>query len=178
MADLTATKREEERAMAQTVTMQIEYRANIKHLHLKANTVLSVLKGGGPVTWNVEILPPNPAVPIPLNLRPNQVRLWFPLPDPLFFDSTGVLSREITIGPFAYTTSDNKGKAVTLLTPNAAFPLVGNENTVIPLAIYADVDEGQDPTPTRPGNRKNLFHQKGVQMVEGAHSHPECEVGP
>lgn len=173
----TATK-QEEKAMPQTVTMQIEYRGGPKHLHLKQNTVLSVSKGGGPVTWNVEILPTNPALPIPLNLRPSHVRLWFPLPDPLFKDFTGVLLREITIGPFAYTTPDNKGKAGTQLTPNPALPLVGNEKTVIPLAIYADVDEGQDLTPTRPGNRQNSFHQPGVQMVDGANSHPECEVGP
>jgi hypothetical protein len=30
----------------------------------------------------------------------------------------------------------------------------------------------------RPGNRKALVSQAGLQMVEGAHSHPECRVGP
>ena len=176
--------------MPQTVTMQIEYRGGAQHLHLhlKQNTVLNFSLGGGPVSWNVEILPKNPATPIPLNLRPNQVRLWFPLEtpsgDPLFFDSTGTPSKEIEIGPIAYTTSDNKGKASVTLTPNTTFQLVGNDDTIIPMAIFADVDEGQDAIPPstghpgRPSNRKNEFHQRGVQMVDGANSHPECNVGP
>src|SRR5512134_2592832 len=119
MSITTATK-EEKKAMSQTVNMQIEYRggASHKHLHLLSGTVFSVSKGSGDVTLNVKILPKNAGTPTPANERPNQVRLWFPLPVSPFFDSSGVLAREIAIGPIAYTTPDNIGKASTVLTPN------------------------------------------------------------
>jgi hypothetical protein len=166
-------------AMPQTVTMQIEYRGGgpNRHLHLLAGTEFNVSKGGGEVTLNLNILPKNAGTPTPADQRPNQVRLWFPLPVPLFFDS-GVLATEITIGPISYASADNIGKAVKILTPNPDFPIVDGKKTVIPIAIYADVDEGQDPGSGRPGNRKGVFHQAGLQMVDGAESHPECNVGP
>jgi hypothetical protein len=162
------------------VTMKIEYKGGTtKHLQLAHDTFLYFRKSRGPVTWNVQILPQNPSQPIPSDLRANKVRLWSPLREPaVFLDSQGAPLQEITIGPFEYSAADNIGRASIQLTPNPDFPLVGNQDTTLPLAIYTDIDEGQDPVNERLSSRKNLFKQAGLQMVEGAHSHPEHKVGP
>jgi hypothetical protein len=162
------TATQEERTMPQTVNMQIEYRGGEKHLHLKQNTVINFSKTGGQVTWNVEILPSAQTIP-----QAKEVRVWFPLPNLPFLNSPSVLS----FSPIVYG-ADGIGRASMLLTPDPAFPLADGKETVIPLGIYTDIDDGQDAVPTGPNKRKNKFHQPGLQMVDGAHSHPECNVGP
>lgn len=157
----------EEKRMPQTVTMQIEFRGGAKHLHLKQNTVLNFSRTGGQVTWNVEILPSSQAIP-----QATEVRVWFPLPALPFSGSPSALSFPIAYGP------DGVGRASKVLTPDPNFPLVDGKKTVIPLAIFTDIDDGQDAVVVGPNKRKNKFHQPGLQMVDGAHSHPECEVGP
>jgi hypothetical protein len=115
------------------------------------------------------VIEPNPAQ------QAKEVKLWFPLPNLPFLNSPSVLSFSPKYG------SDGIGRDSIVLTPDPNFPLVDGKKTVIPIAIYADVDEGQDPGDPgsgKPGNRKGVFHQAGVQMVDGAHSHPECNVGP
>jgi hypothetical protein len=179
MAIGTAT-REDGTVMVGPTTIQIEYKGGeVKHLHLTKDTALRPSKNDGTVTWNVEIIPDKPNQRIPDNRRPTEVRVWCPLPGELFSED-GVLKREIAFGPFDYSDPDNVGRASKQIAVNEDFPLVDNQKTVVPLAIYTDIDEGQGPDPTKVTNprRKGEFKQPGRQMVDGAHSHPECEVGP
>jgi hypothetical protein len=176
---ITTAVKEEERAMAQTVNMQIEYRGGEEmHLHLKKKTVLTFSRKS-PVTWNVHILPIKEKEPIPEELRPREVTLWFPVP--VLKDSKEprqVFLREITFRDFDYSEPDNIGRACRELTPNPEFQLVGDEITEIPLGIYTDIDEGQDAVGKRPSSRTKKFKQAGLQMVDGANSNPQCQVGP
>jgi hypothetical protein len=161
----------------QTVTMQIEYRGGQEmHLHLKKGTVLRFSKKS-PVTWNVHILPIKEKGE---DRRPKEVIVWFPRPVLKDSKEPGqVFLREITFRDFDYSERDGIGRASRELTPNPEFQLVGDEITAIPLGIYTDIDEGQDEVVgKRPSSRKNVFKQPGLQMVDGANSNPQCQVGP
>ena len=87
----------------------------------------------------------------------SQVILWFPDSPPVFQGP-----REFTIPLTATAPNVSEGEIV--LNVNATHP-----GGVVPYAIYCDIDGTGNPAE---------FDQKGRQMVDGQHSHPDCNVGP
>ena len=77
------------------------------------------------------------------------VQLWFPDTNKVF---DGPRDIEINLD------SNGRGEALLTLTSTCALGTV-------PFAVYCDLEGPQ-------------FGQPGRQMVDGAHSHPECNVGP
>jgi len=138
----------------QSVEIGIIYRPSARHLHLdheypKPRISLS----GGQVRWHVFV--DEPELDEPEN--PRIVKLWFP---------TGV-----------FTESEKRidlvnGHGEVLLTPNPDFQLSDSAETTAPFTVFCSIDGGQDEDRTN-----SKYRQKGFQMVDGPHSHPECDVG-
>lgn len=170
--------------MAQDVNMVIELRpGNQGHLHIRRHPKqdprdpplrIRLTPPGDPedptrwtVNWNVSV---DDTIPSPAEINLTAVSIWFPHVSPLFIQSIDlpIPVREVTI-PL------RNGSGTAVLTLNRDFNregLANNVDFVLPLAIYCTVDGGQGGNP-RPG-----FHQRGRQMIDGHHSHPECNVGP
>lgn len=87
----------------------------------------------------------------------SEVILWFPDSPPVFQGP-----REFTIPVFE--TAPGLGEGEIVLNVNSTHP-----GGVVPYAIYCDIDGTGKP---------GEFDQKGRQMVDGQHSHPDCNVGP
>jgi hypothetical protein len=134
----------------QSVEIGIIYRPSARHLHLDHQLPKPTISlRNGPVRWRVYVDEPE---------RPSTVKLWFP---------SGVFTeneKEIKI--------DN-GYGEALLTPNAEFLPDDSPIITVPLAVFCNIDGGQDEDRTN-----SKYRQKGFQMVDGPHSHPECNVGP
>ena len=162
---------------AQNVYMIIELRGggNSRHLHLKRNsppprvTLTPPEPGDREVRWNVSV--DQASIPNANLIGLTSVSLWFPHASPLFVrsvtDNTPV--RDVTI-------ELAQGSGSTTLTLNPSFNrenLANNVDFVMPFAIYCTVDGGQNPS-----NHAHGLEQRGRQMIDGHHSHPECNVGP
>ena len=109
--------------------------------------------------------------------------VWFPDIPPVFVQTPGSTTplREVTI-PLAPTgTIDgdrNELLGSATLIFNTSFPLPASlprGKFAVPIGIYCTVDGGQDTLPPPPPKD---FDQRGRQMIDGKHSHPECNVGP
>ena len=143
----------------QPVQLAIEHNGSKKHLKLKTDLEKVTLRGD-PVVWNVSVE----------HSGASEVILWFPERHPLFVDSSGAAIREVRV-PISYPANSDIGSGTSSsLLLNTGFPLGGADPYVMPLAIFCDINAGQ-------GTNAD-FDQKGRQMVDGHHSHPECNVGP
>jgi hypothetical protein len=145
----------------QQVSLGIIYHLNGKHLKLKAELDKVSLKGD-PVVWNVMVEHRGIS-----NVRAENVILWFPE------QLLGEGKREIPIA-ISYPTNDpevGSGKS-SPISLNRNFDLRGADPYIMPLAIFCDIDAGQGAIANGP------FKQKGRQMVDGLHSHPQHLVGP
>jgi hypothetical protein len=127
-----------------------------RHLKLTAELDKVSLRGG-PVVWNVTVEYGGAT----------EVVLWFPERHALYVDNAGNGVREVRI-PI-----DGTGKGESSpLSLNKAFPLDGADPYIMPIAIFCDINAGQG------AKAKSEFEQKGRQLVDGHHSHPQHLVGP
>jgi hypothetical protein len=129
-------------------TLVIEHHGH--HLKLRHDNQLEISKGGGPMLLKVEVH----------KAGASHVILWFPDSPPVFQGP-----REFTIPVFQ--TGPKLWEGEILLNVNASHP-----GGVVPYAIFCDMNGGQE------GTENPDFDQKGRQMVDGQHSHPDCNVGP
>ena len=145
----------------QVVKTKIQYKN--KHLKLENNvgfekTVNSTK--AEKLIWQVEI------EDNALKSAVGRVTLWFPDNIQMFADG-----REITFENL------NNGAEEKTLTINDQCP-----TGTYPFTIFCDIDGGEDPAnnfnrPILKPNQKD-WEQHGRQIVDGGHSHPDCEVGP
>jgi len=159
--------------MPQTVHMTIELKpgqgAGVgKHLKIQSPPTVN-LTGDQEVEWQVSVQSTGPTS-VPTTIGLTAVTLWFPHVSPLFIQSSAnpIPVREVTIlvGQKAKLTLNPIFDRGALGTSSVPFR--------IPFAIYCTVDGGQSDT--EPPNHG--LHQRGRQMIDGHHSHPECNVGP
>ena len=161
--------------MSLTVNMIIvEYRGQGqgRHLHLKkqAPPPRVSISGETEVNWNVSV----DSNTDPTQIGLTAVTIWFPHVSPLFIQSPEIPIpvREVTIR------LSSSGSGTARLTLNRNFDLsgAGTSDFVMPFAIYCTVDGGHVGSSANPANP--AFEQRGRQMIDGHHSHPECNVGP
>jgi hypothetical protein len=159
MANTAAVERPEPQTVQLAIGNLKEEGKEKKHLRLESELDKIALSRGA-VVWDVSVG----------RSGASEVILWFPERHPLFVDSSGAAIREVRV-PISYSANPNFGSGTSSpLLLNSGFPRGNADPYVMPLAIFCDINAGQDES--------EEFEQKGRQMVDGKHSHPECNVGP
>jgi hypothetical protein len=145
----------------QVVTTTIQYTGN--HLKLDQNIGFDKVPPRE-LVWRVEL----DNSQIDLQRLVTRVTLWFPDDIPMF---NGGLTNGNQLS-FLFDGSGNTRDK--LLTINEECP-----TGTYPYAIFCDVDGGEDDDGSSRPVRDNGRHweQRGRQMVDGGHSHPDCKVG-